>query len=382
MNSTKTFIVVTATAFVFAISSACNKNKPAVEKPMVETAKVSAPTTTQDPSPSCDKTAKSCVRFAVLGDFGDQNNDSGSPEQNVASMVLGWEPQFIITVGDNNYPCGKASTIVANSQPYCDYIYNPGAMPSPCAGTATTNQVNAFFPVPGNHEWYSANATPYLQFFTRLPTNSSGTQPNQRYYDLTWKTRDNQSSPVHLFAIDSEDPLAYEGNCKLTRSTATFEPDGATVGSVQYNWYKAAVGQATEPWKIAYFHHAPYSCNNDSDNSEWMQWDFESMGTSAVLTGHQHVYQRFSKKSSKDHPYITNGAGGTELKHHCSKLGSDFGKEQYITGEYGAILAEATDTTITFFFYTTDGSDATLSDWVQVAKNSSGGGQTMTCKGC
>lgn len=374
----KTFLGVFAVV-VLIVCSSCNR-KP--NKTLKEAEVVPGPSLSSDPRPSCDKTAKGCVRFAVLGDFGDQTNHSGSPEKNVAEMILGWDAQFLITVGDNNYPCGKAGTIVANSQPYCDYIYNPGAKPSSCTGTATDNKTNAFFPTLGNHEWYSANATPYLEFFTQLPVNSSGTQPNQRYYDLTWKTRDNQASPVHLFSIDSEDPQAYEANCKLTKNTATFEPDGATVGAIQYKWYAKAVAAATEPWKIAYFHHAPYACDNDSDNSPWMQWDFESLGTSAVLTGHKHIYQRFSKKSYKDHPYITNGAGGTELKHSCSKLGSDFGHERYITGQYGAILAEATNTAITFYFYTTDGKTVTLSDWVQVTKNSSGGGQTMACKGC
>lgn len=39
------------------------------------------------------------VKFAVIGDFG---ND-GSDAQKVPDMVKRWEPDFIITTGDNNY---------------------------------------------------------------------------------------------------------------------------------------------------------------------------------------------------------------------------------------------------------------------------------------
>ena len=380
MKIKKTFIAVMGLALVFACSSACNNNPPVVEKQLVEATKDAVPAAASAaPTPWCDKTAKGCVRFAVLGDFGDQRKFDGSPEKHVAKMVTGWEPQFIITVGDNNYPCGKTDTIVANSQPYCDYIYNPGAKPSPCSGTATVNQRNAFFPVLGNHEWYSKDAEPYVAFFTGLPANSSGShQPNRRYYDLTWETQDGQASPVHLFALDSEDQRAIEAQCGLSFQTATYEPDGATVNSVQYNWYKAALGKAKEPWKIAYFHHPPYVCGS---GSEWMRWDFETLGTNVVLAGHQHAYQRFAQSNTAEYPHIINGAGGTEL-HGCQAMGNGFVKQHKVTKQYGAMLVEATNTTITFFFYTTDGTAATLSDWVRVTKDNSASGQKMTCQGC
>ncbi len=351
-----------------------------------------------DPSPSCGPNVTGCVRFAVIGDFGDQTNDSGQPDANVATMVKSWSPQFIITVGDNNYPCGDSDTIVANLQPYCDYIYNPGAVATDstsgkqvsavCSGTAASNKRNLFFPTLGNHEWYAKDAVPYTKFFTKLPVNPTGTKigkaPNQRYYDFTWQTRDGKATPLHFFAIDSEDKQAIEENCKLTKKTATYEPDGATPGSKQYGWYKGVVQKATEPWKIAFFHHTPYACTGGDKDSTWMQWDFEKLGTNVILAGHKHIYQRFAQKNWHDHPYITNGTGGTELS-NCADMGKDFVKQTFITKKYGALLAEATNTTITFYYYTLNSpsdSSNTLTDWVQVTKNSSGGGQTMTCKGC
>src|SRR3954464_3130288 len=46
--------------------------------------------------------------FAIIGDYGEDSKG----EADVAAMVKGWNPDFIITVGDNNYPLGSAGTIV------------------------------------------------------------------------------------------------------------------------------------------------------------------------------------------------------------------------------------------------------------------------------
>ena len=59
------------------------------------------------------------VRFAVIGDYG----GATQAELDVANMVHRWNPAFIITVGDNNYEYGEASTIDQNiGQYYHDYI--------------------------------------------------------------------------------------------------------------------------------------------------------------------------------------------------------------------------------------------------------------------
>src|SRR5262245_65541757 len=67
-----------------------------------------------------DRTLPSSTTFAVIGDYG----GGGSNEQAVANLVHSWNPDFIATTGDNNYPSGDASTIDANiGQYYHDYIY-------------------------------------------------------------------------------------------------------------------------------------------------------------------------------------------------------------------------------------------------------------------
>ena len=64
--------------------------------------------------------------FAVIGDFGNGSDEEGE----VADMVKSWDPEFIITMGDNNYSDGEMETLEENiSQFYCDFIYNPACPP-------------------------------------------------------------------------------------------------------------------------------------------------------------------------------------------------------------------------------------------------------------
>src|SRR6266849_9618015 len=60
------------------------------------------------------------AHFAVIGDFG----SDGENELDVSNLIRSWNPDFITTVGDNNYPNGDASTIDANIGKYFhDFIF-------------------------------------------------------------------------------------------------------------------------------------------------------------------------------------------------------------------------------------------------------------------
>src|SRR5437867_12061371 len=79
------------------------------------------------------------VRLAVIGEFGANTAEEGD----VANRIKSWNPDLIITVGDNNYQLGAASTIDANiGKYYHDFIY-------PYQGTygaGSADGVNHFFP--------------------------------------------------------------------------------------------------------------------------------------------------------------------------------------------------------------------------------------------
>jgi len=246
--------------------------------------------------------------FAVIGDFGLDGTDEGR----VAALVKSWNPDFILTVGDNNYPTGAQATIDANiGKYYAEFIYPyTGAY----TNTATTNR---FFPSLGNHDWYTTNAQPYLDYFT-LPNN-------ERYYDFVW-------GPAHFFALDSD----------------THEPDGVTSSSAQAQWLQTRLLGSSSCWNVVYFHHAPYS-SGPHGNSAWMQWNFGAWGADVVLAGHDHTYERIVLDGF---PYFVNGAGGAALYTFGTPIA---GSVVRYNAKHGAMRVTATPTTLTYEFIDVDG---------------------------
>ncbi|HEX2964321.1 MAG TPA: metallophosphoesterase [Syntrophorhabdaceae bacterium] len=253
--------------------------------------------------------AQAGIRFAVIGDFGSE----GPNEAAVAALVQSWNPDFIITTGDNNYTYGEASTIDPNIGQYYHNFIAP-YYGSYGAGAAT----NRFFPSLGNHDWETTGAQPYLDYFT-LPGN-------ERYYDFVW-------GPVHFFAVDS-DP---------------HEPDGVTSTSIQGNWLQNRLAASTAPWKLVYMHHPPYSSGSHGNSPE-MQWPYAAWGATAVLAGHDHDYERLL---INNFPYFVNGLGGRSLRRFRSTL--EPGSMAQYRDDYGAMLVEASSDRITFYFYSITG---------------------------
>ena len=253
-------------------------------------------------------------RFAVIGDFGDDNLASLGigGEDKVAELMNGWDIDFIVTAGDNNYPNGSASTIDANVGKYFsafigDYQgeYGDGS------------ETNRFWPTPGNHDWKDPGLQAYLDYFT-LPGN-------ERYYDVVL-------GDLHIFALDSEDE----------------DPDGADVDSVQARWFEQAAAESTACFKLAVFHRPPYSSGKHG-SSERMQWPFADWGMDAVIAGHDHCYERVEEDGI---PYFVNGLGGS-LKYKMGDLIEN--SEIFYQENFGAQLVTVTDQSMTFEFYNVDG---------------------------
>ena len=248
------------------------------------------------------------VRFAVIGDFGADTND----ERAVAAMVKGWNPQFVITLGDNNYPTGEARTIDVNiGQFYADFIGNYHGR----FGRGSAQ--NRFWPSPGNHDWITG-LTAYLDYFT-LPGN-------ERYYDV-------DLGLVHLYALDS-DP---------------HEPDGITVDSRQASWLKQKLAASKSCYDVVYFHHPAYS-TSDHGSALAMRWPFRQWGAEVVMAGHDHTYERLLVDGI---PYFVNGLGGAS-KYGFPVTAMPETKFRY-NEEFGAMRVAATATSIVYEFFTIDG---------------------------
>jgi hypothetical protein len=243
----------------------------------------------------------SSIVFAVIGDYG----SGEQPEADVANLVKSWDPDFIVTVGDNNYPNGTADTIDRNiGQYYHEYIF-------PYTGSyGPGSPYKRFFPALGNHDWGSNGPRPYFNYF--------GFYNEKGYYEFV-------QGPVHFFILDS-DPK---------------EPDGITSTSKQAKWLKNALAASTSEFKIVVTHHPPYSSGKHGSTSV-MQWPYEEWGADAVLSGHDHLYERILVDGF---PYFVNGIGGDDIYSFGSVVP---GSEVRFNQDFGAMRVEASNTYMKF----------------------------------
>jgi len=265
----------------------------------------STPSSDLAPIPTSKLTAYD-THFAAIGDYGYPDKY----ERLTSTLVKSWAPEFIVTVGDNNYPDGQASTIDKNvGQWYHNYIH-------PYKGNFGAGaNINRFFPTLGNHDWSSTDkAKPYLDYFS-VP----------RYYDFVW-------GPIHFFMLDSDE----------------HEPDGNSATSKQGQWFHQQISASTSPFNLVLFHHPAYS-SGEHGSSGRMQWPFKEWGADAVLSGHDHDYERLIIDKLV---YFVDGAGSG-----ARDIGSGIPGSVYRNNTPGgALLIQATDKLITFQYQLTTGS--------------------------
>lgn len=211
-------------------------------------------------------------QFVAIGDYGSDNKG----EKAVSELIHHYNPSFIITLGDNNYPNGCWKTIDKNiGKYYHDFIH-------PYVGNYGQGAVfNRFFPSLGNHDWNAKKKClkngilPYFMYF-ELPNN-------KRYYVI-------HKPFLDLFALDSDKK----------------EPDGISVNSEQFKWFVEQIKKSKATFKIVYFHHPPYSSGKHGPEKK-MRWPFKELGVDMVLSGHEHNYERLNKDALH---YVINGLGG------------------------------------------------------------------------
>ena len=155
---------------------------------------------------------------------------------------------------------------------------------------------------------------------------------------------------MHFFVIDSN--VAGIGSPPAPG-------DGRSPASAQGVWLQSQLAQATEPWKIVYMHHPPYSSSSNHGSEVAMQWPYEAWGATAVLSGHDHLYERVLRDDNADSvefPYFITGAGGKSLYGFTTPVA---GSQVRYNANYGSMIIDADDASITFRFYSINPADGT-----------------------
>ncbi len=186
------------------------------------------------------------IRFAAFGDSGSNE----SPET-ILATALYEDPRpldLVLHLGDLVYPEGQL-------QYYDDAFFFPYQ--------GLLGQVT-FSTVPGNHDYTTSSGSAYFATW-----HSPETVPGvETYYSFDW-------GQIHFAAIDSELSLVP--------------------GSPMLTWLAQDLAQSTQPWKIVYFHSAPYSGGTHSDDLDVRALVVpivEAANVDLVLTGHSHVMER------------------------------------------------------------------------------------------
>ena len=220
--------------------------------------------------------------FLVYGDSGD-----GSFRQIAVTRVMVTEqPNFVVHVGDIAYESGTYAEFTSN---YFSYYF-------------TLMRRAGFFPIAGNHEYYTQDSAPFLAL--SAPPDNGVPEDKGRYYSFDWGN-------IHLVGLDAN---LLDARFPLARAR-------------MLDWLENDLANTQAPWKIVFWHQTPYPISQHiSDPIDIAACDLlvpilERHGVQLVLTGHEHSYMR-SKPMRAGVPvapgtpgtiYITSGGGGGTL---------------------------------------------------------------------
>lgn len=207
------------------------------------------------PSPLALPMEKGSLKIAVIGDTG----SGKSGQYDVARMLNTYQIAFpfesVIMAGDNIYGSNKAADMKAKFEDPYKALEQKGVK---------------FYASLGNHD--SSNERFYELF------NMKG----QEYYKI-------EKDGVSFYALDS-----------------------TYMDKRQLEWIASKLAADTNKWKIAFFHHPPFSSAKFHGSDKKMRAVLHPLfirnGVDVVFTGHDHVYERIKPQDGIQ--YFVAGSGG------------------------------------------------------------------------
>ena len=210
--------------------------------------------------------------IAVVGDFG----VASRKQRAVANLVAKFDPNFVLTVGDNRYKKKFGYQRLVGE-------YYPQKV----------------VPAAGNHDYEFG-----IKYF-------------DRYFGTTYRTRNyvyTSESGIDFFILDSTMGL---------KSTPARRKQKA--------WLKQELLKSEADFKVVVLHHPPYSSGKHR-STKLFQWDYGPMGADLVLSGHDHTYERIVRSGST---FVVNGVGGAPLYKCGKRVG---GSRRCLDKNYGSLF--------------------------------------------
>ena len=194
-----------------------------------------------------------------------------------SDLLLGMNPDAVLTVGDNQYETGTLDEF--------QRAYNP----------TWGRLIDRTYPVPGNHE-YDSGAAGYYSYF-----GARAGDPTKGYYSF-------DVGAWHLIALNSE--CSSVGGCQA--------------GSPQETWLRADLAAHPAACTLAYWHKPRFSSGGLHPSSAAFQPLWQALydaQADVVLSGHAHDYERFAPQAPNGAPddvrgirQFVVGTGGRNLQ--------------------------------------------------------------------
>jgi hypothetical protein len=165
------------------------------------------------------------------------------------AVIADWPDAVVFAAGDNAYESGTQSEF------------------TDCYGPSWGRHKGRTRPVPGNHDYQTANASGYFSYF-----GGSAGNPTQGYYSYNlgrW----------HIVALNSEIDMRP--------------------GSPQEQWLRQDLAMNDRSCTLAYWHRPRFSSGeHKSDSRSAPLWAaLYEYGAEIIVVGHDHNYERFAPMS-------------------------------------------------------------------------------------
>ena len=223
--------------------------------------------------------------------------DCASSGDEATAGVLDGQPGTIATLGDNAYENGTAEEF-AN-----------------CYGPSWGRHKARTRPSVGNHEYHTPGAAGYFGYF-----GAAAGDPRNGYYSY-------DLGAWHVVALNS--------NCAAV--------GGCHAGSPQETWLRADLAASEASCTVAYWHHPRFSSgpHGSSTMTEALWQALYDAGADVVLSGHDHLYERFALMSPSGRRarrtgirQFTVGTGGRSLYPGGSRIR---GSQKVIDDRFGVL---------------------------------------------
>jgi hypothetical protein len=194
--------------------------------------------------------------FVGAGDIGLCHSD-GNPE--ATARLLDRVAGTVFTLGDN-------AQVLGTTEEFRD-----------CYGPTWGRHRGRTRPAPGNHDYETPGAVPYFDYFG---PHAGPAGVGYYSFDLgAW----------HVVSLNSNIPVS--------------------AGSAQGAWLHADLAASRAPCTLAYWHHPLFSSGSHGNQARMRDfWELlHEAGADIVLSGHDHLYERFAPQDANGVPDTTRG---------------------------------------------------------------------------